>query len=202
MPTKKQALQTSADDIAIVYQKEYEFGDKKVKFTLDARNYEDLLTKFQIRLEAIRDIKGEADFPLIQHSDPVFDVAYKNLIGMRDDAKRIETAKRIAIQHYLKLSQQTYVLAGLLALSHGNIFENEPVPYDEDLEESIDGLGDPLPVPKPDLSNPTEYRLKQLFDILDRDPILTRTVLKEVQDATTNFEQRVKAGQLDGTRFR
>lgn len=202
MTTKKQLAKKTSDIDSMIYEKEYTFGEKPVRFRLDAVTYEDLLGKFKVRLEAIRDIKGESDFALIQHSDPVFDIAYKNLIGKKNEEAKIESARRITIQHYLALSQQVYALAGLLALTHGNTFDNEPIPYDNELEEVIDGLGEPLPVPHPDLTNPTEYRLKQLSDILDQNTTLTRTVLKEVQDATTIFEQRVKAGQLDGTRFR
>lgn len=202
MASKKQVHAAQEDAIAIIFQKEYTFGDKVVKFTLDARNYEKLLESFHTRLNDTRNIKGEDEFPYIQNADPVFDVAYRNLVGNPDENRRIEKARQTAIRHYMKLSKQTLALAGILAMVHGNTFENEPTPYEDDEDEYIEGLGEELPKPKPELTNPTEYRLKQLSDILDRDTVLTRKIMEEIHNATTTFEQRVKAGALDNTTFR
>lgn len=203
MPTKKEALQATVEDVVILYRQEHTFGDKVVRFTLDARDFQQTIAMYQTRLNVVRDIKAEeGDFENIQHSDPVFDVAYKNLAGMRDDKRRIEMARRTTIQHYLELAKETYTWACWLALTKGQSFENEPKPYEPIVEESLDGLGDPLPRPVPDLSNPTEYRLKQLIDLFNLDFQKWLKIQDELKDATTLFEQRVKAGQLDGTTFR
>jgi len=203
MPTKKQALQASVDEVAILYQKEHKFGDKAIRFTLDARDFQQTIDMYQTRLNVVRGIKTEeSDFENIQHSDPVFDVEYKNLAGTPDEKRRIEFARRTAINHYIRLAKETYNWACWLALTKGQSFDNVPTPYEPIVEESLDGLGEPLPRPVPDISNPTEYRLKQLIDLFNLDFQMWLKIQEELRDATTLFEQRVKAGQLDGTTFR
>jgi hypothetical protein len=82
----------------------------------------------------------------------------------------------------------------VLALLENNEFTNTPEPYDESkLPRGIPVL----PEPKYDLSNPTEYRLKQIFDWLASDINLQMTVMTTINNAFAKLVSETEAEETD-----
>jgi hypothetical protein len=101
---------------------------------------------------------------------------------------------RKAVSYYEKWAYEAQKHGWILALLENNEFTNVPTPYEpQRVPRGITIIPDPVH----DLNNQTEYRLKQIMDYLDSDPMLQQQVMSRINDAFAKLVSEVGDGDKD-----
>ena len=120
----------------------------------------------------------------IPMTDPLA-LLISNLFRLTDGAEAIQKARG----YYEQWAYEATKHGWILALLEDNEFINKPEDYG--VERKPRGIPT-IPEPKQQLSNPVEYRLKQIFDLLSIDVALQMTVMNTINNAFAKLVQEVE----------
>lgn len=174
----------------ILFDQTVETDGHKIRFYIDASSFSTIARRYAMALMSSRGIPAN-DRTL----DPVSDLAAE----IRERFPGLTNPQQIQdiADSYWETHRETAISEGSIMAflaSKENVFPNEPVPYEDDDSDQLPGLVS-LPAPKRDLRNPTEYRLKQIFDFFstpERISLFT-SITDQCWMALSDFKQSVEA---------
>lgn len=202
MPTKKDAIKASVSDL--FYEDVIEIAGVPVKFKLDVASISAKMPQIEELLIGFRRMKTAEALEFLGIADPVVKLVFDNLEYLKDDnEERVSVAVNIARNHYLSQLRVTSTHAALLAMIEDNEFEGvEVTPYAPSDNKPISGFGAPLPELVPDIRHPIERKLKQLLELLAKDPAKQAQVNAFVEKAQVKItEQAQEIDRLSGSTF-
>lgn len=168
MATKQ--AQAAASDNLVVYEDVLTGKESNVKLVVEVPRIETRTRQYHQALKHSRGIPFDMD--AINPLDKMYVYALERMPHLKGKPEALRDKVR---NFYEQLSAGAYRDAMMLAViaSKENEFAFEPKPYDDDdafmEDDDLPGLVGP-PRVKPNLDDPTEYRLKQFYDWLQANP--------------------------------
>lgn len=163
-------------DKDIVYEQEFQIGEHTLRLVVKKSKIQKYMSDYHAALRKVRGIPFNLD--TVSPNWPAYRAAYDGLRYMLASnpqsptlqEKHAQAAAVEAIEYYKKLSDEAYTEAGILALTKETVldgFEAKPYDNDDDDDEVLPGLEQAIKFPRieRDISNPLEYRLKQIYDL-------------------------------------
>ena len=173
----------------------------KTRFFAQAPDILEVIDKYHKQLMFARSIPSNLE--ALAPADPLVKYVFDQLklygVTERD---AIVQAKQYAQGHYEALWHEAHRDAAILSVIavNENQFSNEPREYSQNGSGSLPGMVE-LPMPKKNLSNPLECRLKQFMDILEDDEELTLAFMEKFEMASYQFNAAGEAQELNGEGF-
>lgn len=199
-------------DTLVVFDQTLEGTTGKLRIVFEIPKTE---TNADLYHKALKDSRGiPFEMSAINPLDPMYQYVLQHMKYLEGN---YEGQKAKVRNFYDQLNAGAYRDAIILALTSSkfeadgktpvNQFDFEPTPYGEDDEDlmgeepdSLPGLVNP-PRIKPDLSDPTEYRLKQLYDFLRANMNLMPPLIQALDLAVIKINELAVKSKTDENGF-
>lgn len=172
---------------------------KKLRFGVYLPDTQDKANKYHMALKASRGIPSDLDN--INLLDPMYAYVYENFPHLKPKGNEEEVDKQVRL-FYEEKSNEAYRDAMVLAVIgyNENQFEDDPIPYDDTVQESLPGLVSSPPTVY-NLNNTSERRLKQAMDFLARNVSILTQFNREFRNATIAINNYADKSNTDEDGF-
>jgi len=196
---------TKGEDMSVIIDEMIGQEPYQLRVYVDLRYFPEDQRDYLAKLLAARGIPRDDNS--IAPDDPLIKLVSEDptIASMPEKTPSEKKQKSLAILetlagHYEKYREQAMTDAVILAMTTENVLTEPPTPYAEEPPlRRRPGLIT-LPAPTRNLQNPVEYRLKQIYDILEKSPGALGDLQRLTSSMAVEIGRRFQTVDRDGFR--